>query len=387
MLSLQGLKKRAREAVNFESLICIAAYSADPDIAYETAREFGWYHSRAVSCKFLSCILNEYGKDEFENFIWNENRQAYENICFCTCHIQRYQTDELMDFANEVDYCGCCEPEECFHAAHVFNQQCPLCSNNDDTDNDDEDDEPDCDNCDGPSCEGCECEDCDGCYCDDCTYDDCTGCECADCSGCTCKTCCVRTCPYNEEDELEEFVRTPEQRLKEIADRIQKASGTNYPVEIKQGVVSFGRTDGEKISISSRLLELSDDDDEIAFVVAHEVSHNMRNSLDNDNARRQRAIDDAFEAGEKQDGFFKSIAAAAIVGTVKALECTSMERESEYESDNDAAELAEKAGYDPASGADILEKMDPYSGYDQSLFDTHPNTRRRANRLRTKYRK
>ena len=93
--------------------------------------------------------------------------------------------------------------------------------------------------------------------------------------------------------------------------------------------------DGKHVVLTTKLVELARDDNELAFIIAHEMAHNILN-----HAVRMRA------AGAS-DGLFRSFGkSGAII------------RETEREADLLGSDLAQDAGYDPASGARVLKLVD-----------------------------
>ncbi len=127
---------------------------------------------------------------------------------------------------------------------------------------------------------------------------------------------------------------------------------------------AFALPDGS-IFLSRGILALAGSEDELANVLAHEVTHVAQR-----HAIGRQAVADA------ANPFF--------IGFARARYLASFSREQEREADTGGQRLAAAAGYDPAALAVFLRKLE----YDERLklgasrlpnwFDTHPSTAERA---------
>ena len=162
----------------------------------------------------------------------------------------------------------------------------------------------------------------------------------------------------------------------------------NWSVQVidEPEVVNAWAMAGGRMAIYSGLItKLEATDDEIAQVMAHEISHAL---LAHTQERMSRAL--AMQLGitamsialqdEKYGGIaIQGTALAAIV----ALELPNS-RTAESESDRIGIEIAAKAGFDPRAAVTLWKKMADESGQEDSRFDflsTHPAPVKRVEEL------
>lgn len=162
----------------------------------------------------------------------------------------------------------------------------------------------------------------------------------------------------------------------------------NWSVQVidEPEVVNAWAMAGGRMAIYSGLItKLEATDDEIAQVMAHEISHAL---LAHTQERMSRAL--AMQLGitamsialqdEKYGGIaIQGTALAAIV----ALELPNS-RTAESESDRIGIEIAAKAGFDPGAAVTLWKKMADESGQKDSRFDflsTHPAPVKRVEEL------
>ncbi len=162
----------------------------------------------------------------------------------------------------------------------------------------------------------------------------------------------------------------------------------NWSVQVidEPEVVNAWAMAGGRMAIYSGLItKLEATDDEIAQVMAHEISHAL---LAHTQERMSRAL--AMQLGitamsialqdEKYGGIaIQGTALAAIV----ALELPNS-RTAESESDRIGIEIAAKAGFDPRAAVTLWKKMADESGQKDSRFDflsTHPAPVKRVEEL------
>ena len=138
------------------------------------------------------------------------------------------------------------------------------------------------------------------------------------------------------------------------------------------------------------LLALSENEDELAGVLAHEIVHvEERHSMKQ--MSRQRLPTLLSLPGRVVGNLISKDLGRIInapVGLVGSLNMARYGRGQESESDRIGQELSAAAGYDPASLADILERMDGFgelvSGEKRnpSFFDSHPPTPDRSRNVK-----
>lgn len=113
-------------------------------------------------------------------------------------------------------------------------------------------------------------------------------------------------------------------------------------------------SDGGGVAVTARLVDFTRSDNELAFVVAHELAHNILH-----HANRTR-------------GHSPLLASVGIgAGVIKS---------AEIEADKLATSLVRRAGYDPHGGETLLVRLSRARG--PALAVTHPGTKRRVQLIR-----
>lgn len=143
---------------------------------------------------------------------------------------------------------------------------------------------------------------------------------------------------------------------------------------ISAGVSKFSTvnawTDGTNLVITRPMLAMARTDDELAYVMAHELAHVLREHVQQAKAGKiaGSALDlAAVVFGVNTDGAFGKAGARVF------------SKDREREADHMGAYLMSRAGFDPRAGAAFWDHMPPGGG---GWFDTHPgNNERSANLL------
>ena len=142
-------------------------------------------------------------------------------------------------------------------------------------------------------------------------------------------------------------------------------------VVIKSGNINAFCMPGGKIAFFTGILDkLKLTDDEVAMVMGHEIAHALR-----EHARERAAKTTLTNAGGRIIGalIFGSGAGELIGAAGGNLLTLQFSRNDELESDLIGMELAARAGYDPASGVQLWEKMSAASkGAPPQWLSTHP---------------
>ena len=149
---------------------------------------------------------------------------------------------------------------------------------------------------------------------------------------------------------------------------------------IKSDAINAFAMPGGYILLSSGLLKLLETEDELAFVLAHELSHVGRRHH-YQVVQRQRLADQAAKGLQTvtQDGDTAKLAQAS--GQIYA---RGLDKTAEFESDRLGVEIMTRAGYDPAAAINVLEKLQHLQGNDpraELLFATHPSPAERLDML------
>ena len=141
-------------------------------------------------------------------------------------------------------------------------------------------------------------------------------------------------------------------------------------------------------------------DDELAFIVAHEVAH-----IEKEHGKKHQGLVDAelaaLKAGlqtadrelqEKGAGLIKRTAAQIVGGAVGGagvvLAARQVSQKHETEADERAIEIVKEAGYNESASVTAYQKLHggsvPEIGIVQSVISTHPAPRKRHQHLKNK---
>ncbi len=402
LLPLEALKKieEASLALEFRDLIGIAAYSVSPTTAYKVARRLEWHNDKALSCRYLAMILRDYGRDAFLKLVAKRNPEDYQDICLCDCHLRHWEFEVFLENGNgNGDWewncdCDCCEHSECFHAAHTFNYDCEFCDNDGSDEN-----EHICDDCDNQPCDHCNCNGC---------AEQFTNCE-HNCNGYNgCQECPCNDCDENnatiEDEEVKNPSTIPERapriptpnapqiaepinrmpeptnRVERIAQQLQKHTGTNYPVTIFDSPELNAYAFGDRIGVNNSTDKILDDD-EMAWLIGHEIEHNIKGHPYEKAKRAEKLTDTVFETFSRSEGFFTSIIAAAAAGFICQIANCGRERQEERVADEAGKEIMRRAGYNPKKATKAIRKLDSQNRGRGGFFSTHPSTDERSKNL------
>ena len=172
--------------------------------------------------------------------------------------------------------------------------------------------------------------------------------------------------PLVDADASQQYVNVLGQALAAL-------SGANYKWHfgvIKSDAINAFAMPGVFILLSSGLLKTLESEDELAFIVAHEVAHVSRRHH-YQVVQRQRLADQAAKGLQAvtQDGDTAKLAQAS--GQIYA---RGLDKTAEFESDRLGVEFMTRAGYDPVAAINVLEKLQRFKGNDpraELLFSTH----------------
>jgi len=160
-------------------------------------------------------------------------------------------------------------------------------------------------------------------------------------------------------------------------------SGANYKWHfgvIKSDAINAFAMPGGYVLLSSGLLKSLESEDELAFILAHEVAHVTRRHH-YQVVQRQRLADQAAKGLQSvtQDSDTGKLAQAS--GQIYA---RGLDKSAEFESDRLGVEIMTRAGYDPVAAINVLEKLQRFKGNDpraELLFSTHPSPAERLDML------
>ncbi len=160
-------------------------------------------------------------------------------------------------------------------------------------------------------------------------------------------------------------------------------AGANYKWHfgiIKSDSINAFAMPGGYVILSAGLLKTLDNEDEMAFVVAHEIAHVARRHY-YQVVQRQRLAEQAAKGLQAvtQDSDTAKLAQAS--GQIYA---RGLDKTAEFEADRLGVEFMTRAGYDPAAAISVLEKLQRLKGDDpraELLFSTHPSPSERLDML------
>ncbi len=137
---------------------------------------------------------------------------------------------------------------------------------------------------------------------------------------------------------------------------------------------------GGKIAFFSGIIEkLRLTDDEIAMVMGHEIAHALR-----EHARERAAKTNITQIGSRVIGsLILGQAGEAIGAGAGSLLTLKFSRDDEKEADLVGMEIAARAGYDPAAGITLWEKMSKAAqGAPPQWLSTHPSSQARVDLIK-----
>lgn len=173
--------------------------------------------------------------------------------------------------------------------------------------------------------------------------------------------------------------------LYRVAERIirsNKLDYINWRISLITDTKSFNAstTSGNLIYINSALYDsLYNNEDALAFVIGHELSHQILNH----NKREQELY-----ASTRNKFYNAAITSAAALSDLVVVNPPTSKyilkqvREMEYEADSLGMELAIRAGYDFNKAMDTLDFLENLSISKESAYDTHPPMIKRIENLK-----
>lgn len=145
-------------------------------------------------------------------------------------------------------------------------------------------------------------------------------------------------------------------------------------------------TPGGNVIITAGLLSLMRDENELAGVLAHEISHVVHRHHTQAIMKRARAQLATDIAGQLAQQYVAKnpLVTQALMSTGMNLYASGLDQGDEYAADRNGIVIAARAGYDPLGLVYLLTTLDSVGAAEprtQLLFATHPPTRERIDRL------
>ncbi|MCF7929703.1 MAG: M48 family metalloprotease [Spirochaetales bacterium] len=190
--------------------------------------------------------------------------------------------------------------------------------------------------------------------------------------------------PEYDKQEANKYVATIGNVLVLSSERPSLYAGYSFQILDDKEINAFA-TPGGHIFITRGMMELADNEDELAAVLAHEIAH-IQESHGLQSIRTSRitsaltsaAITGAYVAGSDEVAELTDIFSDSIDDVTQTLFTAGYSRSSEEEADTAAVAILRRAGYSPRALLTFLEEMDTDWEQDGPGFmQTHPSPRDR----------
>lgn len=148
---------------------------------------------------------------------------------------------------------------------------------------------------------------------------------------------------------------------------------------------------GGIVLITKGMLQLADNEDEVAAILAHEIAH--INHRDGINSIKQSRWTEALtiigtkavqQYGSEDLVKLVNIFDDSVEDILKTLIVNGYSKTQEYSADEKALIYLLKAGYNPYALVDVLEKLKSYKYTSKGIFKTHPEAVDRVNNIKDK---
>ena len=168
-------------------------------------------------------------------------------------------------------------------------------------------------------------------------------------------------------------------RLDKITSSLRNEAGLqlNYKVYMTSDVNAFACPDGS-IRVYSGLMDMMDDD-ELYFVIGHEIGH-VADGDRSDKLRVAYAASGARKAAGSVGGIVGSLSRSELGALGEALINSQFSQSQEYDADAYGLKLMQKNGKKQQGAVTALRKL-ATPGRAPSMFDTHPEPGKRADRI------
>ncbi len=184
-----------------------------------------------------------------------------------------------------------------------------------------------------------------------------------------------------DNDQWQAYLTEVGQKIAKVSDR--STLPFHFTVLDNDQVNAFA-TPGGYLFFYTGILRMMDSEDELAAVMAHEISHVVgRHSVKTIQAYYGGAIAASVLLGDKTDEEI-----GQITNIVFGLALRGYGRKNEHEADEYGVHYMTKAGYNPQAMVTMFEKLanasgNRKSGFFEGLLSTHPDTKDRISRMKT----
>ncbi len=170
-----------------------------------------------------------------------------------------------------------------------------------------------------------------------------------------------------------------------------------FAVVDTQAINAFAMPGGY-IIVTSGLIDLLDNEAELAAVLAHEIAHvNFKHHVKAIEKAQSATLltdlalfaGDVYQAKEGSSDYYQNRAIAeSLFNTTTTLYSKGLERDDEFHADSSAVTLLARSGYDPYAMAQVLQKLSVLNADDsnlQLLFNSHPHPTDRLSSIENTY--
>ncbi len=184
-------------------------------------------------------------------------------------------------------------------------------------------------------------------------------------------------------------------QLQRVGDRISKVVFWDMPdadwefvvFEVPQQINAFAMAGG-KVGVFSGLYRITENDDELASVIAHEIAHvtakHIHSQLSQEMLVKTGGLVGGVALMGSGAGMLTSSAILNAYGLTAGVSGLAFDRKKEKEADYIGLMYMARAGYDPEASVKVLEKLDAESSsqpVQAAFLSTHPSNPERITQL------
>jgi putative metalloprotease len=186
---------------------------------------------------------------------------------------------------------------------------------------------------------------------------------------------------FDKQNKIAQPKSTYSARVDQLARQLGNYDGLklNFKVYLDDTVNAFALPDGS-IRIYSGLLDKFDDH-ELLFVIGHEIGH-VKHGHSKKRFKTAYLASAARKGVASNNSAAGSLAGSELGGVVEAVVNAQFSQQNELESDGYGFDLLKAKKVDPQAAVSALEKLAKLGGGKGSILSTHPDPKKRAEKLR-----